>query len=193
MVLDKEVEVKLNNRIAKRYRDKGYILPTKIGTKGKEIVDTSKSIVVKIEDLDPFSTVRVHVACDICGEVKYQPYREYCRLLDENGLKTCKKCKTVKYRKTCMERYGTTNTTCLPEVQEKMKKTNRERRGVDWAMESKEVQEKRKQTNLERYGYEWANQNKDIFQRIIDTNIWINMALNQFYLWISCKKKQEIQ
>lgn len=171
MVLDKKVEVKLNNRITRYYIEKGYDLPTKIGAKGRTIIDTSKSITVNIEDLDSQSTVKVHTACDVCGEEKVMPYREYCRALDGDGLKTCQKCKTIKYKRTCLEKYGTTNTACLSETKEKVKKTNNERRGVNWAMESKEVQEKRRQTNLERYGCEWANQNKDVFQKVIDTNI----------------------
>ena len=68
MILDKQVLMKVNNRTAQKYKDKGYDVPTKIGVCGNIIFDTDKSFYVKVEALEPTSTILVHIACDICGE-----------------------------------------------------------------------------------------------------------------------------
>ena len=51
MILDKQVLMKVNNRTAQKYKDKGYDVPTKIGVYGNIIFDTDKSFYVKVEDL----------------------------------------------------------------------------------------------------------------------------------------------
>ena len=81
---------------------------------------------IKVEDLEPTSTILVHIACDICGEESIMQYRDYCRTLGENGLKTCTKCKYIKTKKNNMEKYGVQSTSQLDSVKEKIKKTNRE-------------------------------------------------------------------
>ena len=173
MILDKEVQMKVNNRTAKIYQDKGYDIPMRMGSHRKMVFDDTKYFTVKVEDLEPTSTVLVHTACDICGVEKVMPYREYYRQLDEDGLRTCIKCKTIKYQRTLHEKYGDNvdNITQLDHIKEKVKETNREKFGVDWCMSNKECQEKRRNTYLERYGCEWATQNKDVLNKTVKTNL----------------------
>lgn len=173
MILDKEVKIRVNNRIAKIYQDKGYDIPMRVGSRGKLVYDDTKYFTVKIEDLEPSSSVLVHTICDICGKEKIMPYREYYRQLDEDGIRTCIKCKTIKFQRTLHEKYGKEidNITQLDYIKEKIKATNQEKFGVDWCMSSKECQEKRKNTNIRRYGHEWANQNDEIKNKTIRTNL----------------------
>lgn len=185
MVLDTEVQMKVNSRTVKLYEGKGYKIPMRIGSHNKLVYDDSKYFSVKIEDLEPTSTVLVNTTCDICGVKKLMPYREYYRQLDDVGLRTCMKCKTIKYKKTIKEKYGENieSTTQLDFVKEKIKKLNLERYGVEWCMENKEIQEKRKNTFLEKYGFEWAIQNDEIQNKKKMTNLkkygFDNPAMNK--------------
>lgn len=173
MILDKQVLMKVNNRTAQLYKDKGYDVPMKIGVHGNMIFDTDKYFYVDVEDLEPTSTVKVNAACDICKTPKLMPYRDYYRRLDEDGLRTCTKCKTIKYKRTVKEKYGDDieNTSQLESVKKKVMTTNRERYGVDWCMESKECQEKRRITYIENYGCEWATQSDIVKEKTIQTNL----------------------
>ncbi len=165
MILDKQVQMRVNSRTVKMYQAKGYKIPMRIGSKGRMVFDDTKYFTVNIEDVDKESTVLVRTACDVCGEEKVMAYREYMRQVDENGFRTCIKCKTIKFEKTNMEKYGVKNPTMLEDIQNKVKNTMNERYGVDWAMENKNVQEKRRNTFLEKYGFEWATQSDEIKEK----------------------------
>lgn len=171
MILDKQVLMKVNNRTAQKYKDKGYDVPTKIGVHGNIIFDTDKSFYVKVEDLEPTSTISVHIVCDICGEESIMQYRDYCKTLGENGLKTCTKCKYIKTKKNNMEKYGVQSTSQLDSVKEKIKKTNRERYGVDWYSSNKDWKQKVIKTNIEKYGCEWSTQSESVRYKTIQTNL----------------------
>lgn len=171
MVLDKEVQIKVNNRTAQIYKDKGYDIPMTIGVHGNIIFDTTKYFTIKVEDLESTSTVKVHTSCDFCGNRKTMSYRDYCRKLDDNGLKTCVKCKTAKYKITCLEKYGVEYAPQSDFIKEKTKKTNQKRYGVDWCMGNKDIQEKRRETYISKYGCEWATQNEQVKEKTKNTNI----------------------
>ena len=68
-----------------------------------------------------------------------------------------------KSRNTCLERYGTAYPIQKEEVKEKLKKTNLEKYGVEWNITSKSSKEKFKNTSLQKYGVEWPMQNKDVY------------------------------
>lgn len=170
MILNKEVTLKVNNRTARMYENKGYDIPKYINKHGKICFDTSKCFVVKIEDLDPNSTAKVNTCCDVCKTEAIMPYREYTRLLT-GGLRTCIKCKSVKSSKTCMEKYGVKNVSQSDTVKEKVKETNNIRYGVDWCMQNKDIFEKSKKTCLKKYGVEFPLQNIHIKEKAQNTNL----------------------
>lgn len=73
MLLTKEVEIRLNGFNVEHYKSLGYEIPMKKATKsthkryGKDFVyDFDKTIMVKIEDLQKGSNVRLEVLCDWC-------------------------------------------------------------------------------------------------------------------------------
>ena len=180
MILDKQVLMRVNSRTAQTYKDKGYDIPMRMGSHGHMVFDTDAYFYVNVEDLEPTSTVDVHTECDICKTPKIMPYREYYRQLDENGLRTCINCKTIKSRKSNLEKYGVEYISQLDSVKEKVIKTNQEKRGVNWCMQSQECLDKRKQTCLERYGCESPRQLESVKEKAVQTNLKRYGVVNPF-------------
>ena len=152
MLLTKEVEVKLGARNIKYYEDLGYEIPRSIGRLGKLVVLPGTTIVVRIEDLQPYSRTVVDVLCDNCktniSHIRYRDYTNYSK----DGLHFCQSCANARREQTCMDKYGVVNVFQSPYVKEKSKKTSMERYGLEYASQSPEIREKIKQTCLDRYG-----------------------------------------
>lgn len=147
MILDEYVEITMAGKNCQYYGEKGY--PNQYGTQVK----------VKVQDLAPGSHVCVHVKCDYCGHediIKYQSYLK--NTANMTRIYTCKKCKNVKYRETCLKKYGFEYATQSKEVQEKTRNTSKRKYGCDHFLQNKEVQNKRAKTNLAKYGVEHAIQ-----------------------------------
>lgn len=183
MILDKQVLMRVNNRVAQIYKDKGYDIPMRMGSHGHMVFDTDKYFYVNVEDIEPTSTVKVNIACDICKKQDVMPYREYYRTLDENGLKTCIGCKVIKSKKSNLEKYGVEYISQLDSVKEKAMKTNMEKRGVKWCMQSEECKEKRKITCIERYRFESPMQSNEVKEKANRTNLekygYVNPCMNK--------------
>lgn len=155
MLLTKEVEVKLWSSNIKYYEGLGYKIPRSAGSNGNLVVVPGTTIVVRIEDLQPYSQVFVDVLCDNCetnvSHIRYRDYTNYSK----NGVHFCPDCANVRREQTCMERYGCINVFQTQDVKTKSKETSMERYGVEYASQSVETKEKRKQTSLRKYGVEW--------------------------------------
>lgn len=76
-----------------------------------------------------------------------------------------------RYRNTCLERYGVTNTSKLKSVKEKLKNTNLKKYGVNCVFKNEKVKEKIKETNLNNLGVEYPTQSQEIRNKCIATNI----------------------
>lgn len=105
---------------------------------------------------------KVIIICDVCGDEKIIEYRDYIR---KRGL-VHSKCKALKTRKTCLDRYGVDNVGKLQENIDKAKRTNRLKRGVDWPLQSKDVKDKVISNNLKNYGVKWNSQREDVIKKI---------------------------
>lgn len=91
MLLSKYVETVVNQRTAKYYLLRGYVLPTRVGTNGKIIPDYGKPLRVEAKDLMKNSVVIVDVSCDCCGKkykIQYNTYSE----INHDGLIYCHNC-----------------------------------------------------------------------------------------------------
>ena len=96
MLLTKEVEVKPNGKMIQYYKDKGYN------------AKHNQSLIVKVEDLSPCSTVMVEVSCDYCGKIKPpMKYVDY-NAQTKNGTQKCccLDCATLKQEETMIDKYG---------------------------------------------------------------------------------------
>lgn len=70
-----------------------------------------------------------------------------------------------KTRKTCRERYGTSNVLACKEIREKSKKTWLKNYGVDNPSKAPEVIRKISETNLKNHGVPWVMQNTEILEK----------------------------
>lgn len=158
MILSKEVELIMNNRYIKYYKEKGY------DAKG------GQSIKIKIVDLTINSNVLVQVDCEKCGTIKDMQYSHYNRYTNNQSESYyCHKCNNIKRITTNNKRYGCDNVFQSEEKKEKRKKTMIELYGDEHALNVTQFKDKVKKTNNERFGCDYASQNEDIKQKIEDT------------------------
>jgi len=107
---------------------------------------------------------KLYVVC-VCGTEKYSS------LNDIKRGKKCMKCKTRKYKETCIKKYGCENVFQNEEIKEKIRKTNREKLGVDYPQQNKEIKTKTNETCKKKYGYAYAFNQPEIYEKIRKTHI----------------------
>ncbi|MFA5586117.1 MAG: hypothetical protein WDA02_06165 [Saccharofermentanales bacterium] len=139
MILTKTVNIKLNKRLIDKY---GYI-----GNSGDIIT-------IDVNDLPIYSTIKVEVKCDNCGQTRYLSYGLYLKNFKKRNIYTCYKCsRDLKIKKTKLEKYGDENFNNI----EKFKETCLDKYGSISPLSNEEVIKKSKKTKLERYGDENFN------------------------------------
>ena len=140
------------------------------------------------EYYDTYLWDRKSGVCPICGKpTKYvnmrMGYLKHCSFkCSGNDLDTQKKVGETKLRrygsatynnqektrKTCKERYGTSNVLACKEIREKSKKTWLNNYGVDNPSKAPEVIKKISETNLKNHGVPWVMQNEEILKKRSD-------------------------
>ena len=159
-IITKEVEVKVNSFTIKHYESLGYKIPLRKASKssfyhtGKEFVyDFNNTFVVKVEDLQRRSNVKIDVACDCCGEpIHGVMYEDYCERIEMFGEYVCRNCNIDHYKDSCLKKYGVDNPAKLNEIKEKMAKTSLLRYGTMHPMQSIEIKKKTIQSCVDKYG-----------------------------------------
>lgn len=160
MIKEKYVEVVATGPSIKRYKDLGYN------------AEWRKPLIVKVEDLPPYSMVKVTGICDLCGkETGTITYSSHTCSIEKTGSYCCSECIPIKREQTMLKRYGVGNSLKSDIFKEKIKQTCIERYGVENPLQSKEIQEKIKETLLEKYGAEHPSQSPIIQEKIIATNL----------------------
>lgn len=171
MLLTKEVEVVLSGTNIKYYEDLGYEIPRVLGHNDKLVVKKGTTITIHIEDLQPTSSMKVYVMCDICKErVSYIRYHDYNRQ-KHGDVYCCNACSRIYQQRTCMERYGVKSPAQSSSVRAKMRSTCLARYGVENPSQSFEIREKIKQTVFERYNVENTFQSPEIQEKMRQT--WV--------------------
>ena len=150
MILDKKVNVRINN-INIKYYNQFY-----------KNLKLNKIISVPINKLTKGSKVEINVKCDDCGIEKKMKYSEYYRF--SKGLVTylCKICVKSVTRNTMLKKYGCEYPLQNKDIMLKFKKTNIKRYGYEYPLQNKEIQKKQKDTNKKRYGVEFVSLNSNI-------------------------------
>lgn len=98
MIITKEVEIFVSNKIISHYRKLGY-----------DIISNSINK-INVEDLPKNSSVRVDVKCDICGFEKNIIYQKYNKNISKYDIYTCSvPCSQFKIKRTNLEKYGDEN------------------------------------------------------------------------------------
>ena len=200
MLLDKTINIMINNRNITFYKNKGY--------------DCKKDFFVDIkpEDLSFGSDNKVNVKCDNCEYTNYIKFHTYT-IVTKNLTEAyyCPKCssnirtkqtKLEKYgdenyvnsekaKETCLKKYGTESYTGTPEYKEKYEKTCLEKYGCKSHLSNEDVKIKRIETCLEKYGVENVFQNEEIQKKQKETNLERYGVENVFQLESVKEKSKE--
>jgi hypothetical protein len=159
MILDKFVNVKWN------YVNKNYYI-----NKGYEFTNYKDKFEVNIDDLSKGSRIKIRVKCDFCGKEKETDYYNYNKSINNGNKYACSSiCSLDKFKKTCLEKFGTEYPQQNKEIQEKSKQTCLKNYNVENPAQSDIIKEKMKQTNLTLHGVEYALQSKDIRDKFKNT------------------------
>ena len=139
MILDKEVEIRNNYRIKKRYQELG--------------LDVSGDFIkVPIEMVSSGSHVIITSFCDVCNYEKKMMFKTYMRQIKYDGFNYCEKCSLVKKKKRILENYGVENYTQTDEFKSKSKKTCQLKYNKDFYQSTEEYKNQVKQTCQSKYG-----------------------------------------
>jgi len=125
MLITKEVEVKLHNKIIKHYENLEYDIPKKLDKRNRIVVDTDIKIIVKVNDLTNSSIVPVQCLCDYCLEegietIVNKTWRDYRKSREFIQKDCCEKCTPKKYKESCLKKYNVENTFQLDEIKNKI-------------------------------------------------------------------------
>ena len=119
-----------------------------------------------------YYNIEIRTTCEICGKftpfnIKEKSYKKYC----------CLKCsaksdeRSIKYKDTCLKKYGHVNPLHSDIIKEKKIKTWIKKYGVDNPMKSASVKNKSKQTCLKKYGKEYSFQSDNNIQKSKQTKL----------------------
>lgn len=175
MIIDKNIEIKINAKTFKHYKKLGYNF-SKVGEKIK----------INVQHLPLNSHEKILCSCDICGFETYITignYNKYIRK-DPDNKYTCKKCNLNKRKQSCLKKYGTEFASQNSEIKNKVKQTmsdkgikffwcrgeefkNRilELYGVTHISKNNKIKEKKIQTCLENHGVKYPSQNRKIKEK----------------------------
>jgi len=150
MIIDKEIEIKLNGSNIKNYYEK-Y---------GKDL-KVNNLLVIDVNDLSDYSNHLINCKCELCGFENKISKANYTINKKNGGFYCCKKCNRVKFKNTCREKYGVENVFQVDEVKDKIKESNIEKYGVDNPFKSEDIKEKIRNILLDKYGKECYIQTED--------------------------------
>jgi len=146
MILTEKIKVKINRTNINYYNDIGYDVEL------KEFAE------IYTKDIIQGYKLLIDVQCDICGSINSIQHISYMNNVKRGGFYSCEKCKTIKSKKTKLQKYGDENFT----NREKSKQTNLKKYGVENVSQSKEIKDKKKETNLKNWGTENVFQSEKI-------------------------------
>ena len=129
MILTKKIEIVVNARVVKHYRDLGY-------QTGK-----NQLLNVNVEHLNKGSNIELDIKCDCCGMEYKLSYRNYLKSTKFDNKYYCRKnkCFIEKVKLSTLDKYGVDNTSKLKEKQEKWKNTNLKKYGVENTFQTERV------------------------------------------------------
>ena len=160
MIIQKEVEVTVNNNKIRFYREHGFPNCKRFD-----------KITIPIEWLGPTSKIPILCECDYCHKQYKKPYGEIVvgrKIVDKDSCYDCKYNKIVESNYT---KYGVKTNLMLKENQEKSKQTVKEKYGVDNVMQNEEIKNKQAASVEKHYGVKSPIQNPEIKEKIRRTAV----------------------
>ncbi len=161
MVLSQTVDVHINGKTMKKYRDLGY--------KFDKIGDL---ISVKYTDLSQYSQEIIEIKCDYCGKIFNRRFSDHFRLYkgDFEQSDCCYDCRYKKQEELSLKKYGVKNPFQREDVKLKTKETLIKKYGVEYISQSDKVQNTIRLNNLKRYGVTSTSQLESVKEKVVVTN-----------------------
>lgn len=169
MIIDKFAKVKGHPKNIKYFSSKGYDIKLK------------EFIFVNIVDLSKGSTVIISCSCDNCLSEKKMLFKEYYSYT--KGLTTeyyCNVCNKIKYKQTCLLKYGTENSMSSKQSKEKLKNSLLKKYGVDHYSKTDEYKKKYRETCIRKYGVDNASKSQYIKDLISNINFKKFNSIDKF-------------
>lgn len=95
MILNKNIEIKINKKNINHIKSKGY------DVKLKDIAN------INIKDLNHGSHIKINVRCDICSNEKEIMFQKYIKNINNGNFYACSsKCAQNKVKKTSISKFG---------------------------------------------------------------------------------------
>lgn len=130
----------------------------------------------KIEEMTPYSHCMVDIMCDYCGEIKSLMILQHTLSIKKYGKYACKNCKWIKYKETCLEKYGFENASSSEKVKCLRKENNLINHGVENVFQSEIIKSQIKKSYMDNHGVEYNSQLqscKDKIKKNMYGEIWI--------------------
>lgn len=169
MIISNEVEIKMNGKHIKRYKNIGY--DAKIGD----------IIKVKVIDLPKGSHVIISTKCDNCSMIKEIKYYTYVKCTNNSDYYCCN-CSYNKVRINNLNKYGVENTLELEIVKNNRLITLKSKYGVSNSSQIKGVSNKVSNTKKVRYGDERYN-NRELAKKTMFDKYGVDNALQDTFLF----------
>ena len=180
MIKESHIEININNKNIKFFKNKSYNCVS------------GEKILVKTIDLAVNSHVKI--TADMCGKNNLLSFQKYNKNIRKFNIYTCHTCSNIKNKKTNLlkygfeyplqnkeilekikqtniVKYGCENVFQNDEIKEKIKKTNNDKLGVNYPQQNKEVMEKSKRSCFRKYGFNRASKHIDIINKTKDTKL----------------------
>lgn len=160
VIIQKEIEVTVNNGKISFYREHGF--PN---------CKRYDKIIIPVEWLGNTSKVEVLCECDYCHKQYYKAYGNIMAGRKNIEKDACLDCKYKKIEEVNYAKYGVKTNLMLEENKEKSRKTIKEKYNVDNVMQCKEIREKQQKSIEKHYGVKSPILNPDIKEKIRKTNV----------------------
>lgn len=171
MILTDKIEINITPNTVKYYNDKGYICKSR------------HTIYVNVCDLPKTSHIKISVKCDICGDKKLKPYREYINCLCDNKY-YCEHCINERLKHILLDKYGLTNASKLDFVKNK-KKIKLDKFVNNNFLNSDKNYDKMKKTCKNKYGIVFIEKSKNIHNNFYNYDK-VNYINNKTSVIITC-------
>jgi hypothetical protein len=193
MIIDNEVNIKMNSKHISKYISLGYLC--KVG----------EFTSIKVEDLPTYSKCEINVKCDDCDTLSKVMYINYTKLIKKFGKYRCFTCGKAKSKNTCIEKYGVDNPTKLKEISNKISDTYKNKsdgekiklvenlkksifdKYGDWFTKTDEYKSKVKESNIYKYGMDHRS-TKTFKNKVKDTIMSKYGVYNVSQIEVSYKK-----
>lgn len=96
-LITKEVEITLQGKNIKYYKNLGYSIPREKDKWGNISVPRGSKIKVNVKDLTDYSTAQVEVECDGCNKILNMQYQNFSRYVKSNNKYYCVDCAHILY------------------------------------------------------------------------------------------------